>query len=104
MPLSVSPPAPVIYTPTVGEACIAYGREFRRARGMFISSQDRGQMHSMIYNWPGDNVRHCLVDISTLLSACALVTVLTSATQLLASQIVVSRVGSICLGRCRCRY
>ncbi len=46
--------APVIYTPTVGEACLNYSRFFRRARGMFFTKDDVGHMHSMTYNWRGD--------------------------------------------------
>lgn len=28
--------APIIYTPTVGEACIEFGHDYRRARGMYV--------------------------------------------------------------------
>lgn len=44
--------APIIYTPTVGLACLEFGSQFRRARGMYFSSGDRGEMSAMIYNWP----------------------------------------------------
>lgn len=29
---------------------------YRRSRGMYFSSQDRGQMSAMVYNWPHDKV------------------------------------------------
>lgn len=48
--------APIIYTPTVGKACIEFGSQFRRARGMYFSSADVGQMSAMIYNWPEKHV------------------------------------------------
>jgi len=32
--------APIIYTPTVGEVCLQYSRLYRRARGMYFSSED----------------------------------------------------------------
>ena len=43
--------APIIYTPTVGEVCLQYSRLFRRARGMYFSAEDKGNMHAMVYNW-----------------------------------------------------
>lgn len=48
--------APIIYTPTVGKACLEFGSQFRRARGMYFSSADVGQMSAMIYNWPEKQV------------------------------------------------
>jgi hypothetical protein len=49
--------APIIYTPTVGLVCENYSGLFRRPRGMYFSAKDRGEMMSMIYNWPQQNVR-----------------------------------------------
>lgn len=48
--------APVIYTPTVGLVCQNYGGLFRRPRGMYFSAKDKGEMMSMIYNWPSKQV------------------------------------------------
>lgn len=48
--------APVVYTPTVGLACQDFSQQFRRARGMYFSIEDRGEMTSMLYNWPADEV------------------------------------------------
>ena len=44
--------APLIYTPTVGQACQEYGERFRRSMGMYFAEEDRGHMASMVYNWP----------------------------------------------------
>ncbi|GJN19812.1 hypothetical protein PR202_gb07122 [Eleusine coracana subsp. coracana] len=48
--------APIIYTPTVGLVCENYSGLFRRPRGMYFSAKDKGEMMSMIYNWPQEKV------------------------------------------------
>ena len=48
--------APVVYTPTVGEACQQFSVQFRRPRGMFFSVEDRGEFAAMLCNWPADEV------------------------------------------------
>jgi len=50
--------APIIYTPTVGLVCQNYSGLFRRPRGMYFSAKDKGEMMSMIYNWPAHEVLH----------------------------------------------
>lgn len=48
--------APIVYTPTVGLVCQNYSGLFRRPRGMYFSAKDKGEMMSMIYNWPSQQV------------------------------------------------
>lgn len=48
--------APIIYTPTVGLVCQNYSGLYRRPRGMYFSAKDKGEMMSMIYNWPAKQV------------------------------------------------
>ncbi len=47
---------PIVYTPTVGQACQEYGNIYRRARGMYIASHMRGKIDKCIRNWPEDNI------------------------------------------------
>merc|ERR1719431_1495111 len=51
----------VIYTPTVGQACIEYGFHYTRPRGIFISMYDRGHVRSILENWPFVNVKAIVV-------------------------------------------
>lgn len=60
--------APLIYTPTVGQACKEFGMRFRRPRGMYFTEEDRGQMAAMVYNWPHKDVHViCVTDGSRIL-------------------------------------
>ncbi len=52
---------PIIYTPTVGRACQEYGYIFRRPRGFYITNRDRGQVETILHNWPTRNVRVIVV-------------------------------------------
>ena len=48
---------PVLYDPTIAEACLKFGHIYRRARGMYISRDMKGRMAEVLGNWPVTDVR-----------------------------------------------
>ena len=47
---------PVVYTPTVGEACQRFSEIYRRPRGLFVSYPDRDRLREVIANRPNREV------------------------------------------------
>ncbi|XAR67678.1 Malate dehydrogenase (oxaloacetate-decarboxylating) (NADP(+)) [Bertholletia excelsa] len=52
---------PVVYTPTVGEACQKYGSIFRRPQGLFISLKEKGRILEVLKNWPQRKIQVIVV-------------------------------------------
>jgi len=52
---------PIIYTPTVGQACLEYGGIFRNPRGLWISIEDRGNVENVLRHWPNQGVKLIVV-------------------------------------------
>src|SRR6202048_97008 len=52
---------PLVYTPTVGEACQKFDRIFRAARGMYLPISARGRLREILSNWPQKDVRFIVV-------------------------------------------
>ncbi|MBK8474833.1 MAG: NAD-dependent malic enzyme [Opitutaceae bacterium] len=52
---------PIIYTPTVGQACLEFGAIYRRQRGLYITSKDKGRISEILGNWPNPDVRMIVV-------------------------------------------
>ena len=54
---------PIVYTPTVGEACQKFGHIMRRPKGLYVSLRHRGRIAEVLRNWPESDVRIiCVTD------------------------------------------
>lgn len=48
---------PLIYTPTVGQACQEFQHIFRKPRGFYVSLNERGRIREVLQNWPHKDAR-----------------------------------------------
>ena len=54
---------PIVYDPTIGEACLKFGHIYRGPRGMYLSMTRRGKVKEVLQNWPKEDVRFiCVTD------------------------------------------
>jgi malate dehydrogenase (oxaloacetate-decarboxylating)(NADP+) len=52
---------PLVYTPTVGEACQKFAHIFREARGIYLPVTARGRVRETLQHWPDTDVRFIVV-------------------------------------------
>jgi len=52
---------PILYDPTVADACLTFGHIYRRARGMYITRAMKGRIAEVLANWPERDVRFICV-------------------------------------------
>ena len=52
---------PILYDPTVAEACLKFGHIYRRPRGMYVSLRHKGHIAELLRNWPARDVRFICV-------------------------------------------
>lgn len=54
---------PIVYDPTIGEACLKFGHIYRQTRGMYLSMTRRGHVKEVLRNWPQKDIRFiCVTD------------------------------------------
>src|SRR6202048_5506885 len=52
---------PIVYDPTVADACLSFGHIYRRTRGMYITREMKGRIAEVLRNWPTQDVRFICV-------------------------------------------
>jgi malate dehydrogenase (oxaloacetate-decarboxylating)(NADP+) len=52
---------PIVYDPTIGEACLKFGHIYRRPRGLYVSMKRKGHVKDVLRNWPERDVRFICV-------------------------------------------
>jgi malate dehydrogenase (oxaloacetate-decarboxylating)(NADP+) len=52
---------PILYDPTVADACLTFGHIYRRARGMYITREMKSRMAEVLRNWLVRDVRFICV-------------------------------------------
>ncbi len=52
---------PIVYDPTIADACLAFGHLYRRSRGMYVTREMKGRIAEVLRNWPHRDVRFICV-------------------------------------------
>lgn len=52
---------PILSAPTVWKVCEEYGLLYRRPRGLYVSSDDRGSVYRLLKNWPVRDVKAVVI-------------------------------------------
>ncbi len=52
---------PILYDPTVADACLTFGHLYRRARGLYVTRKMKGRVAEVLRNWPERDVRFICV-------------------------------------------
>ncbi len=52
---------PIVYDPTIADACLTFGHIYRRSEGMYVSREMKGRMAEVLRNWPVKDVRFICV-------------------------------------------
>ncbi len=52
---------PIVYTPTVGKACERYSHIYRRPRGVYVSTRDRGHIKDVLKNTAREGIEVIVV-------------------------------------------
>ncbi|ETN72958.1 hypothetical protein NECAME_18591, partial [Necator americanus] len=50
---------PIVYTPTVGQACQKFGFIYRNPKGLYVTINDNSisKIYQILANWPSTNVK-----------------------------------------------
>ncbi|MFK7900730.1 MAG: NAD-dependent malic enzyme [Cyclobacteriaceae bacterium] len=52
---------PLIYTPTVGQACKEFSHIFTSPKGFYITPEDKGEISTILDNWPEKDIKVIVV-------------------------------------------
>jgi malate dehydrogenase (oxaloacetate-decarboxylating)(NADP+) len=52
---------PIVYDPTIADACLTYGHIYRRPQGMYLNKLMRGRFAKVLANWPVKDIRFICV-------------------------------------------
>jgi malate dehydrogenase (oxaloacetate-decarboxylating)(NADP+) len=52
---------PIVYDPTIADACLTYGHIYRRPQGMYLNKRMNGHFAEVLANWPQKDIRFVCV-------------------------------------------